>query len=586
MPPPPPPQQQQQQRHPEETTMPPPFGAPIMAGDFETQLMMLTMIHQQQQQQPSQLDPPLIGQPPLEFQDLRMAHTNAQPTDVRIIEAELKALLFRDESPGSSDESRDDDVFVGIQEPDPDNQQTLLENALFGQHHHHHTDNNNNNNDSNGHILLENLDRVGAEIGSEEETRQQQQPWLPVEQYVTDSGLRLFAKLVPTEAEINRKTSFFDWLGHLIHSEWPEVKLHMFGSTANWLCVTGSSDVDVCLVTPPSFDSHRIMQQLTKMLRQRRMKDVLPVLHARVPIVKFLDPQSKCRCDICVNNVLAVHNTRMLYHYSQIDERFRQMAFIVKHWAKQRKINDPHVGTLSSYAYLLMVIYYLQHTRPPVLPVLQDLKSFGRLANQIVPVFVDHCDCTYMNLIDKWKQEQQPQSARNHSSLGLLLVGFFRYFALDFDFNKMVVSIRTHQHLTKRTKGWTNPNQQRNFICIEDPFETDYNVGRVVSDRCLEIIKFEFQRAHSILEESSDLFAVCELCTRRQRHEQRQRYSRQRRMQRFMPIQRSGEDQSTEQGAEMENEQDQEIDAQQDQIQDQDYDQENDDDENQEDDQS
>lgn len=331
-----------------------------------------------------------------------------------------------------------------------------------------------------------------------------------MDRQLTACALNLYDTLVPTEAEINRKHAFFNWLQGLIRSEWPEVKLHMFGSTANRLCVTGSSDVDVCLITPPSFDPLRIIRQIAGLLRRKRMKNVLPLLHARIPIVKFLDPRSGCCCDICVNNILAVHNTRMLHHYSQIDERFSQMAFIIKHWAKQRKINDPYLGTLSSYAYLLMIIYYLQNLKHPVLPVLQDMKSFGRLANMVVQVTVGDHDCTYMNLIDFWMQEQRDHFARNRSSLGKLLVGFFRYYAREFNCNHMVVSIRTRQHLTKKLKGWANPQEQRNFICIEDPFETEFNVGRVVSEKCLETIKFEFRRAHTLLCNTGDLDRVCE----------------------------------------------------------------------------
>jgi terminal uridylyltransferase len=51
------------------------------------------------------------------------------------------------------------------------------------------------------------------------------------------------------------------------------------------------------------------------------------------------------------------------------------MVILVKYWAKQRGVNTPYHGTLSSYAYVLLVIFYLQ-TRPvPVVPVLQDLTS-------------------------------------------------------------------------------------------------------------------------------------------------------------------------------------------------------------------
>lgn len=53
--------------------------------------------------------------------------------------------------------------------------------------------------------------------------------------------------------------------------------------------------------------------------------------------------------------------------------------------AKQCEIGDASRGSLSSYAYTLMVIHYLQQVKPPVIPVLQEVhlriihifRSFG-----------------------------------------------------------------------------------------------------------------------------------------------------------------------------------------------------------------
>jgi hypothetical protein len=44
------------------------------------------------------------------------------------------------------------------------------------------------------------------------------------------------------------------------------------------------------------------------------------------------------------------------------------------HSLPHRKINSPYKGTLSSYGYVLLVIYFLVHVKnPPVLPNLQQM---------------------------------------------------------------------------------------------------------------------------------------------------------------------------------------------------------------------
>jgi DNA polymerase sigma len=117
------------------------------------------------------------------------------------------------------------------------------------------------------------------------------------------------------------------------------------------------------------------------------MVEVFPLLNARIPIVKFTDPVSEISCDICVNNLLAVHNTQLLKAYSIYDERCRQLIYIVKDWSKVRNLNEPYQGTLSSYAFVLLVIHYLQNLKEPVSPNLQDSEKY-KLKPKIVEGFV------------------------------------------------------------------------------------------------------------------------------------------------------------------------------------------------------
>lgn len=70
------------------------------------------------------------------------------------------------------------------------------------------------------------------------------------------------------------------------------------------------------------------------------MERVVCVPHAKVPIVKFWDPELQLACDMNVNNTLALENTRMIKTYVEIDERVRPLAMIVKRWTKKRILND------------------------------------------------------------------------------------------------------------------------------------------------------------------------------------------------------------------------------------------------------
>jgi DNA polymerase sigma len=49
---------------------------------------------------------------------------------------------------------------------------------------------------------------------------------------------------------------------------------------------------------------------------------------------------------------------------------------MLKRFAKVCEMCDASRGSLSSYAYIIMMIYFLQQCSPPVLPVLQEVRRF------------------------------------------------------------------------------------------------------------------------------------------------------------------------------------------------------------------
>ncbi|KAK3274594.1 UTP:RNA uridylyltransferase [Cymbomonas tetramitiformis] len=67
------------------------------------------------------------------------------------------------------------------------------------------------------------------------------------------------------------------------------------------------------------------------------MLEVNGLTHARVPIVKLVEVHSNVACDICINNMLPLANTKLLKDYAGIDPRLTELVFAVKHWARRRQ---------------------------------------------------------------------------------------------------------------------------------------------------------------------------------------------------------------------------------------------------------
>lgn len=100
--------------------------------------------------------------------------------------------------------------------------------------------------------------------------------------------------------------------------------------------------------------------------------------------------------------------------------------------------------------------------------------------------------------------------------LAQLLVGFFRFYAHDFNFRDHVACIREGRVLTKAEKEWTtkqNTRRDRFWWCIEDPFELSHNLGRVADRDSLYTMRGEFMRAQQVLGDGRGIAALLEAHT-------------------------------------------------------------------------
>ena len=138
----------------------------------------------------------------------------------------------------------------------------------------------------------------------------------------------------------------------------------------NHCVVEGLTDVDV----------KKIIESIAKKFRSHRdLTSVFAITTAKVPIVKFTFVHQNGRGmaatrvdgDISLYNTLALHNTRMLAYYADLDPRVRIIGYVMKVFAKLCDIGDASRGSLSSYAYVILALHFLQQRRPPVIPVLQ-----------------------------------------------------------------------------------------------------------------------------------------------------------------------------------------------------------------------
>ncbi|NXY41948.1 GLD2 polymerase, partial [Ceuthmochares aereus] len=285
--------------------------------------------------------------------------------------------------------------------------------------------------------------------------------------------LEMFRACQQQTCDLNRKELCRTQLQREIQRIFPQSRLFLVGSSLNGFG-TRSSDGDLCLVVKEEpistffFNFNTIFQvnqktearhilSLVQKLFSTKLSNYIErphLIRAKVPIVKFRDKVRRVfrvEFDLNVNNVVGIRNTFLLRTYAYVENRVRPLVLVVKKWASFHGINDASRGTLSSYSLVLMVLHYLQTLPEPILPSLQ--KSYPESFDPTMQ----------LHLVHQAPRTIPPYLSKNGSSLGDLLIGFFKYYATEFDWNHQMISVREAKAIP-RPDGieWRNK-----FICVE-----------------------------------------------------------------------------------------------------------------------
>ncbi|KAK6501118.1 hypothetical protein TWF481_008966 [Arthrobotrys musiformis] len=355
-----------------------------------------------------------------------------------------------------------------------------------------------------------------------------------------------FAKLVvesvsPTPDEISMKQRTLQRITEICRNLVPGSRIIPFGSFISGFATKGA-DMDVIFAhdsldpQPFSHESNIPVRLANEFLKRGFEVDLL--IRTRVPILKIKtptrDPESRpgspsaeevlredlgeepwpenISCDIGFKAHLGITNSYFFRTYSQCDPRFREMVLFVKQWSKNRDLNSPYFGTLSSYGYVLMVAHFLINVvQPPILPNLQLIPPEPDTPES--ELMQDGFNIWYYKDIARIASGELLPGGKNEMGLGQLIYEFFQYFTTNFNFVSEVVTIRSRGGVMyKQHKGWTSARervgetttyQDRYLLALEDPFEITHNVGRTCGGPGVRRIRGEMQRAAQIIRKIS-----------------------------------------------------------------------------------
>eukprot|EP01023_Acetabularia_acetabulum_P062597 TRINITY_DN7723_c0_g1_i8.p1 TRINITY_DN7723_c0_g1~~TRINITY_DN7723_c0_g1_i8.p1 ORF type:complete len:755 (+),score=99.88 TRINITY_DN7723_c0_g1_i8:215-2479(+) len=300
---------------------------------------------------------------------------------------------------------------------------------------------------------------------------------------------RKLFEIKPTLEEIECMRTSIRIVTDILTLNFPDRTCHLYGSAGNNLWVHKHNDLDICIKTYEDYTDkdfqQEIVHEIADVMEQCYMKDIERVCRTRIPICKFTIPQTGTEVDISVNNLLPVHNTNLINAYCEMDPQIRDLIYIVKQWAKSRKLNSTRDNTLSSYAYAVLVIHFMQKTRG--VPNLQER------ADENLELYQDW-NVYYRKDVGRINRRDE-----DNVLLGKLVEYFFKYYShfLRFQARSWIISVRCGGWIHRQEKLWGG--DKRHLFSIEDPFEEDHDLGDVITDTTFQVVKREFERATDIL---------------------------------------------------------------------------------------
>ena len=288
----------------------------------------------------------------------------------------------------------------------------------------------------------------------------------------------------------------------ILSSRFHGARLDIYGSCMSDLSLGKTSDVDLSLHLPhlaemrnafrngkesaSKYETEKkravfaVVRKLGTDFRSE-FRDTLGITRARVPVVKgrwlkahnpYTDDGS-IKFDVCFFNDIAVVNSRLLRDYTLVDIKAKYCMLAIKAWTCDFKINSAADDCISSYAWMNLVIFYLQCIG--YLPNLQCPKLMEKVGFVPNPEenplhFVDALNTAFVpwDTVQAHNAWEMPAELKE-IPLSVFIHGFFHFYSYYFPKVLYSASIRTGKISVPKS---ARQKASLSFFCIEDPFET------------------------------------------------------------------------------------------------------------------
>uniref|UniRef100_A0A3Q3JL27 polynucleotide adenylyltransferase n=1 Tax=Monopterus albus TaxID=43700 RepID=A0A3Q3JL27_MONAL len=111
-----------------------------------------------------------------------------------------------------------------------------------------------------------------------------------------------------------------------------------------------------------------VLIQVLEILKNSEFSEVESDFHAKVPAV-FCRDVSGLMCKVSAGNDVACLTTNHLAALAKLEPRLVPLVLAFRYWLQLCHIDCQAEGGIPSYSFALMVIFFLQQRKEPILPV-------------------------------------------------------------------------------------------------------------------------------------------------------------------------------------------------------------------------
>ena len=256
----------------------------------------------------------------------------------------------------------------------------------------------------------------------------------------------------------------------------------------------------------------QLLRKVASELRYRNYRDVQLISKARVPLIKFKDPHTGVACDVCIEND-GVYKSAVLGVVADIDQRYRDLVFLIKLWAKHYDVNNAMEGSFNSYSLCLLCMHHLQRRPVPILPPTMLLtlprpdlvESEKRELEEHLKSEDDQFDTWKVSKARVVSDASRDIAAvkyradklagfgkENTETLAELFVSFFAHLCAIKDLFRNAVNASTYHGTFIVGSSW---QAFKYPLGVEDPFAAGDNVARAVQMRTRDYVLNAFPAA-------------------------------------------------------------------------------------------